>query len=485
MTADVPVGGLSRRAFLTTAASLAVAACGRTPPPRPDFDCDACIIGSGFAGVYLAQRLAERGLRVIVIEAGPRLASNAPGSGAADLFPAVSTGTLVFPVNGTRTIGLGGTSRQWNGVITRLLPDDLRVKSRRGLDVDWPVGYDDLEPYYCDAEQMLQVSGGLLVPDAEPPRCPYPSEAGDYESPAALLRQPDLPVFPLAFALANGRPLRLDEGPMEALRQRPNVTILEGHPVTGLAFASDGRLLAVEARPEGQPMVTLRPRAAVIAAGVVETTRLLLHARETRPSIGGTWLGAGFHAHPRYRVQVRPRARLPRVPRIHRSYMRHPKAFEGRGAFLADFHLDTAVPQVDVTLELAADAANGIRLAPNARDRWGRRSVALNADWTPRDIETREAALNAQLAFANALGRPTAEPGLRWFHPAGTCRMAAAPEDGVVDPQLRVFQTTNLFLSGAAVFPTSGATNPTLTVVALSLRLADHLTQLIRSESNS
>ena len=60
-------------------------------------------------------------------------------------------------------------------------------------------------------------------------------------------------------------------------------------------------------------------------------------------------------------------------------------------------------------------------------------------------------------------------------HPAGTCRMGFDAGTGVVDKNLKVFGLDNLYVSGAAVFPVSGTSNPTDTVVALTLRLGDHL----------
>lgn len=60
-------------------------------------------------------------------------------------------------------------------------------------------------------------------------------------------------------------------------------------------------------------------------------------------------------------------------------------------------------------------------------------------------------------------------------HHIGTTRMSASPEDGVVDPDCRVHGTTNLFVASSSVFPTSSQANPTLTIVAMAIRLADHL----------
>jgi choline dehydrogenase-like flavoprotein len=62
-----------------------------------------------------------------------------------------------------------------------------------------------------------------------------------------------------------------------------------------------------------------------------------------------------------------------------------------------------------------------------------------------------------------------------FYHHAGTTRMAATPAEGVTDPDCRVFDTDNLYLAGGSVFPTSGYANPTLTMVALAIRLSDTL----------
>ena len=66
------------------------------------------------------------------------------------------------------------------------------------------------------------------------------------------------------------------------------------------------------------------------------------------------------------------------------------------------------------------------------------------------------------------------EMEISWHH-IGTTRMAASPRDGVVDGNCRVHGTANLYVAGSSVFPTAGNANPTLTIVALALRLGDHL----------
>jgi choline dehydrogenase-like flavoprotein len=100
--------------------------------------------------------------------------------------------------------------------------------------------------------------------------------------------------------------------------------------------------------------------------------------------------------------------------------------------------------------------ATGFRLLQQEIARWGR--ATLSAEPDEEDIEA-------------VIRRDGAYGG----HHIGTARMGASPAAGVVDGQCKVFGLHNLYLAGSAVFPTSSQANPTLTIVALALRLADHL----------
>ena len=66
-------------------------------------------------------------------------------------------------------------------------------------------------------------------------------------------------------------------------------------------------------------------------------------------------------------------------------------------------------------------------------------------------------------------------------HHIGTARMSADPNRGVVNTQCRTHDVENLYIAGSAVFPTSGSANPTLTIVALAIRIADQLKPALRS----
>jgi choline dehydrogenase-like flavoprotein len=73
---------------------------------------------------------------------------------------------------------------------------------------------------------------------------------------------------------------------------------------------------------------------------------------------------------------------------------------------------------------------------------------------------------------------PDAPPMHVSWHHMGTTRMASDPRAGVVDANCRVHGTANLFVAGSSVFPTTGIANPTLTICAMALRLADHLKEI-------
>jgi choline dehydrogenase-like flavoprotein len=141
-----------------------------------------------------------------------------------------------------------------------------------------------------------------------------------------------------------------------------------------------------------------------------------------------------------------------------------------------------------VRAEQEPNPASRITLG-HERDALGLRRVELDWQLTGRDkrtVEVMTKALGAELARLQ-LGRVRLAEWLLdgtavWspemhggFHHLGTTRMAADPKAGVVDADCRVHGIGNLHIAGGSVFPTGGCANPTLTIVALALRLADHL----------
>ena len=154
---------------------------------------DVLVIGSGAAGGALAWRLTELGARVVCLEQGDWVTPAAMGSAQLDYekyllrgawhfdpnvrqkredYPVISTGD--DPVNVSMFNAVGGTTIHWQGHFPRFHPSDFRVESLDGVAEDWPVSYDELEPYYDLNDRMMGVSG-LSGDPANPPRSPRPT----------------------------------------------------------------------------------------------------------------------------------------------------------------------------------------------------------------------------------------------------------------------------------------------------------------------
>ena len=257
-----------------------------------------------------------------------------------------------------------------------------------------------------------------------------------------------------------------------------------GHIVTNRPDALRGRTrwLAYPSRPAGKPTTNVRP--GIFLAEVLQESEGVLNC-----VIGFSEIEApkGVRAARRALAALRE-GRLPEnlsgtirqiagdfdevLPALYRDWS------EGEKAKF----------KVSFTCEQEPDPASRITLS-GERDALGLRRVRV--DWRVNDRFHRTATialrtLGAELGrlelgrlhvaewFQPELGVDT--PVLvGWDHQMGTTRMSANPKEGVVDVNCRVHGVANLYVAGGSVFPTSGVTSPTFTLVALALRLADHL----------
>jgi choline dehydrogenase-like flavoprotein len=144
-------------------------------------------------------------------------------------------------------------------------------------------------------------------------------------------------------------------------------------------------------------------------------------------------------------------------------------------------------PGQALRIEVEQTPAPGNRvLLSRKRDRSGRRGVALALRVTDEEMRRHARSLKAA-ADAIGLDGPRIATTMEalfgggragyFSHHMGTTRMAVDPRKGVVDPDCRVHGVSNLFVAGSSVFPTGGTAGPTLTIVALAVRLARHLQQ--------
>src|SRR5436309_3061195 len=139
----------------------------------------------------MALELASRGIRVAVLESGPRHDFSRRGEYVRRYLrhenpwtispPTLDVYTVGGPtpyhLAGRRARGVGGSTLHWEGYALRLHASDFRLRSIHGVGEDWPISYQDLERYYGDAERMLGVAGVPDEPEASPRSTPYPLPA--------------------------------------------------------------------------------------------------------------------------------------------------------------------------------------------------------------------------------------------------------------------------------------------------------------------
>src|SRR5438445_284338 len=149
------------------------------------------IVGAGAAGGVLALALARRGIQVVVLESGPRHDVARRGESVRrylrhenpwptlprELDRYAVGGTVLYQLEGRRARGVGGSTLHWEGYALRMHERDLRLLTSHGIAEDWPISYQDLEPYYTAAERMLGVAGAADEPWASPRSASFPLPA--------------------------------------------------------------------------------------------------------------------------------------------------------------------------------------------------------------------------------------------------------------------------------------------------------------------
>jgi len=288
---------------------------------------DIVIVGSGVAGSLVATRLARAGLTVVILEAGPRVQRAAalaqyrsalikipecpypdtpyaphPVSDNADHYY-LQDGPDKFASPYLRLVG--GTTWHWLGTTLRLVPDDFKLRSRFGVGVDWPISYDDLEPWYCEAERELGVAGDpnadLQAMRSQPyPLPPIPLSYADQRAAAALASTPYKAVAtpqarnserydnrPACCGSSSCIPIcpvqaKYDATTHVAQAERAGAQIVPEAIVSHVDVGADGRITSLTVtRPDGtQDRAT--GKVFVIAAHGIETPKLLLQSRSDR-----------------------------------------------------------------------------------------------------------------------------------------------------------------------------------------------------------
>jgi choline dehydrogenase-like flavoprotein len=373
----------------------------------------------------------------------------------------------------------------------RLSPADLEPPD--GLSPPWPFASAELDPWYAAVERRLGLSGACeghpWVPDSVITH-QIDATAAERQLAAALTpRWPGLrpiagrfapPLPSLELAAATGR---------LACRQGAVVRQLHsdgGGRICGVSFVDDA---TGETHRLNAPLVFL-------CASALESTRILLLSRDARHPEGlgassgalgrylmdhvvmsGQGLGAALAGEPVPPLQGRSLY----LPRFDLSEARR-KEGRGFGVQLYRFSKGRGASffQAVAFAEMTPRPDNRVVLDGRLRDRWGipalsircRHSTAEAAQAGHQAMAIREIAglLGVTLTDIN---RQPSPPGMA-IHECGTARMGTSPEDSVLDPHNQCWDAQGLYVTDAASFPSQGAQNPTLTIMALTARAVDH-----------
>lgn len=508
-----------------------------------DRSADVVIVGAGPCGSLVAWQLAARGASVVVLDAGRRLnpGRDLPNDEAnADRIlwnePRVAAGPdAVVPKTGK---AVGGGSIGWLGVVPRFHPADFRTYSTEGVATDWPLGYDDLRPYYQRVEETFGVAGecGPFFP--EPYSLPMPPHRFNWHAQVLARGARMLGLHPFAPPIAinsvpyDGRPACCycgwcGSGCGSGAKADAATTYLTRAERHGATVVSDAfvyrvvhhrrrnRATGVEYLDADGHARHLAGRIIVLAAHAIETPRLLLlsagpGAPQGLANSSGE-VGRWFMSHPTWQVFGRfaepihahkgmqmghvmlqddyPPSRERQYARgfVLISYMMPPVTYAHlSGSFIgADFkrflyeYSHTAAWWAHG--EGLPDAGNRVTLDPDVTDARGLPVARVTYAWSANDLAVAAAARDRAAACLDASGAREVRIGLAYgAHAMGSCRMGADPNSSVVDQFCRSHDVPNLFICDTSVFVTGAGLNPTLTALAIASRSADHIAESAR-----
>ncbi|MDA0989949.1 MAG: GMC family oxidoreductase [Verrucomicrobia bacterium] len=465
---------------------------------------DVCVIGAGPAGIALALELAKSPLRICLLESGgtePSRSAQSLNSGEKE------NGFLNDSLTNSRSRIFGGTSFQWAGYCSPIENGEFE-QNPEITPSGWPIKRSELDPYYAKAEPILDL----------------PSVAGKHDEDIDAI---DWARYEMEWRLyKKSPPTRFLAKYLDPILKAENIDLLLN--TTYKACSLSNRQVTHIVADRGGEDITVEAKLFILATGGIEATREILLLREDhKPLLDKTLQAAGlyFCVHPHFfdgqAILMDELAQSPLLdpatdggtpivlqipPAVRKRKGLEPVIFRFERVARPD-QVDSYFPTFLNHLRQRPFRLYGrffmqasMRLWDQSRislskqkDPFGMPRVKVGLRVHPASWRSMEASLQmvirglgmadkARLRFPDAFfndSRHASKGFTSGHHHMCSTRMADSPENGVVDSDLKVFGLDNLYVCAASVFSTTGADNPTMTIVALALRLANHIGQVV------
>ena len=520
---------------------------------------DIVIIGSGICGAMAATHLLKQGASVLILEAGGPIdrgrvvAAFRNSTRKSDwmspytcsdiaphpIYKPTDNGYLVqggpYPYPAEYIRGVGGTTWHWAAQAWRLVPGDMRIKTLYNLGVDWPMSYEELDPFYQQAEEIWGVSGAENT--GSPRSQPFPMEPVTEPYAMRRIRERLAPAFPVVGNTTarnsrayDGRPACCGNNscqpicPIDAqyhggiaiqtavdagARLHVNAVVYriehddQGHIVAVHYFDADkqshrvtGKTFILAANGIESPKLLLMSASDKYPNGLANSSGMVGRNLMDHPSTSLTfdadeelWLGRGPQSPSsintmrdgEFRSEHAPyRLDFTNISRVNGAT----DALITAGVYGAEFekqlrHRAAFEMSLKDVLEVLPNPENRISLS-DQKDKLGLPKPKVNY---AIDEYTRKGAARSHQDFAR-IAEMMGATNLRYSaegsfannqHITGTMSMGIDPKTSVCDSYGRTHDHDNLFICSTGVMPTSATMNSTLTAAALTLRTAQHI----------
>jgi len=526
-------------------------------------DYDVVIVGSGAGGGICASALTAAGLRVAMLEKGPHYTERdfihdelrmcrrwffTPSPFEQPNLVSIDGKPATTSANGWISCCVGGGTVHMGGYFYRLQPDDFRLRTLHGAPAgsslaDWPITHADLAPFYDEIEKQIGVSGDAAQLPWKQPAFPLPPMAQHKFGAAidAAAKQANLRLFQTPRAILtgayNGRVachycgFCASYGCEVGAKSSTLASVIPTAQATGkLTLIPNAMVLRIVADEQGRARDVIytdgkaeqrvRGRAVIVAAGAVQTARLLLASNLANASgqlgknlmVSGQTRSSGVvpmpnpafatsgrdfpfldrtladfystkdkrFAHPKAGIAM---FLLPHVNPIFQAEVAADRGLDSPplwGAALTKRLRETFIETRRVDLETFAEFfphdGSHVTLEPATKDKYGQPVAKITTSLHPATKKAaellRDEAERVLVAAGATIERPPREPEVYWFLQAGTARMARSAKDGVIGADGQAFDVKNLYVADGAALPTAGGAPFTLTIMANALRIA-------------